>query len=622
MLLFCHNILAGQKNAVTFERDVITLGRGSHNQLVLDSPLVAFDAAKLEKVDGQWHVTSLGNNGCVIDGQPMARGTQRSLAGVNRIELFPFEISFAEKIQPRDPKESSEKIATDLVCRIHRRLLALMDIETDDIDRRDNVEYQLNLEHSIEKLATEEQLNSRDQDSLVRFIAGQSVKQSLIESVFGNQGTGLGELSNQGASWSLLVSAVPHRERDLLDIVERIGSEMNLYAIDDLSQQMNIIDKQFEQVWASECKVLVPDMLLYLALRSLKKQIKDIVFGYGPLEDLLRIPTISEIMVVNSDHIFIEKKGVVEDSGRCFVSDDVTLSVIDRIVSKVGRRIDKSQPLVDARLLDGSRVNAVIPPLAVSGPCITIRKFPHQRYRIDDLIGCNAVTTAAAEFLRACVLARRNILISGGTGTGKTTLLNCLADFIPQKERIVTIEDTAELQISKQHVVRLEVKQANAEGNGAYTIHDLVKNSLRMRPDRIIIGECRGGEALDMLQAMNTGHEGSLTTIHANSPKDVQLRLEVMVRTAADLPVESIHRQIASAVDLVVQLTRCRDGRRRITQITEVVGLDSLGGGVRMKDLFHLETRKDSEELVPTGCLPTFIENLLRSGYDLEHFYC
>ncbi len=242
--------------------------------------------------------------------------------------------------------------------------------------------------------------------------------------------------------------------------------------------------------------------------------------------------------------------------------------------------------------------------------------------RIDSLIACGALTESASEFLKACVLSRRNILISGGTGTGKTTLLNCLTDFIPHKERIVTIEDTAELQINKDHVVRLEVKQANVEGAGAYTIHDLVKNSLRMRPDRIIVGECRGGEALDMLQAMNTGHEGSLTTIHANTPHDVQLRLEVMVRTAADLPVESIHRQIASAVDLIVQLTRCRDGRRRVTQITEVVGMDDVAGGVRMKDLFHLEGEEGHEQLVPTGHLPTFTDRLLSCGYDLGNFYC
>lgn len=624
MLLLCHNVLAGQKNAITLNREIITVGRGNHNHVVLDSPLVAFEAAELKRIDGKWHITSLGKNGCVVDGQPIGRGMQRSLDGAKCIELFPFEITIedSDSTSGRNSKDPNEFATSQLLCVLHRNLLALMDIETDDAERRDNAEYQLNLEHAIEKLADDESITQPEKKDLVRYIAGQSVRQSLIEFAFGNSTQQYNELTSQKAGWSRLVSSVSHREQDLQELVSRIVNQIKLNSSQDLSKQMDLVERHFEDAWKEECSQLLPDLLLYLAMRSLKKQIKDIVFGYGPLEDLLRIPTISEIMVVDRDHIFIEKHGVVEDSGRRFVSDDVTLSVIDRIVSKVGRRIDKSQPLVDARLLDGSRVNAVIPPLAVSGPCITIRKFPLNRLKIDSLIQREALTASAAEFLKACVLARRNILISGGTGTGKTTLLNCLTDFIPGKERIVTIEDTAELQITKEHVVRLEVKQANAEGNGAYTIHDLVKNSLRMRPDRIIVGECRGGEALDMLQAMNTGHEGSLTTIHANSPQDVQLRLEVMVRTSADLPVESIHRQIASAVDLIVQLTRCRNGRRRITQITEVVGMDTMGGGVRMKDLFHLEGTEGSEQLVPTGCLPIFTEQLLTAGYDLENFYC
>jgi len=278
--------------------------------------------------------------------------------------------------------------------------------------------------------------------------------------------------------------------------------------------------------------------------------------------------------------------------------------------------------LVDARLSDGSRVNAIIPPLAVSGPCLTIRKFPARRLLVDDLIEKGALTRAVAGFLRAAVVSRRNILISGGTGTGKTTLLNCLSDFIPDKERVVTIEDTAELQLTKEHVVRLETRESNVEGAGAYTIRDLVKNALRMRPDRIVVGECRGPEALDMLQAMNTGHDGSMTTIHANNAEDVVLRLEVLVQMAADLPIHSIHRQIASALDLIVQLTRMRDGRRVISQVTEVVGIDGPEADVVTKDLFLLQTRDGRDELGPTGILPTFMEELIDSGLvHLESFY-
>ena len=622
MMLLCHNVLAGQRSAITLTGDTITIGRGSHNQLVLDSPLVGYEAAVLHRENKTWRLQSLGKNGCKVGDVQVGRGSETILADNRRIELFPFEITLEDSTDGKRMSDPNDERSSVLLCEIHRRLLSLMDIETDDAERRDNPEYQLNLEHMIEQLAIEESIAEPASADLVRYVAGQSVRQALIEAVFercGNQPSGL---SVESIGWSRFVSAVSHRERDLDDVVERISDQIELYVPHDLSEQMDIIDQKFDPAWELASNELLHDFLLYLAMRSLKKQVKDIVFGYGPLEDLLRIPTISEIMVVDRNHIFIEKRGVVEDSGRRFVSDDVTLAVIDRIVSKVGRRIDKSQPLVDARLLDGSRVNAIIPPLAVSGPCITIRKFPLNRMKVDSLVACGAITESVSEFLKACVLSRRNILISGGTGTGKTTLLNCLTDFIPAKERIVTIEDTAELQINKEHVVRLEVKQANVEGAGAYTIHDLVKNSLRMRPDRIIVGECRGGEALDMLQAMNTGHEGSLTTIHANTPHDVQLRLEVMVRTAADLPVDSIHRQIASAVDLIVQLTRCRDGRRRVTQITEVVGMDSMAGGVRMKDLFHLEGEDGQEQLVPTGHLPTFTDRLLNVGYDLGNFYC
>ena len=287
-----------------------------------------------------------------------------------------------------------------------------------------------------------------------------------------------------------------------------------------------------------------------------------------------------------------------------------------------GRRIDKSTPLVDARLVDGSRVNAVIAPIAVSGPCLTIRKFPLRRLTVDDLVALDSLPAFVADFLRAAVIARKSIVISGGTGSGKTTLLNCLAEYIPEKERVITIEDTAELQIHKEHVARLETKKANIEGAGAYEIRDLVKNALRMRPDRIVVGECRGGEALDMLQAMNTGHEGSLTTIHANSPADIVLRLEVMVQSAARLPIESIHRQIGSAIDLIVHIERTPGGKRRVCRIAELLGYDETFGGVRMKDLFTTESTGDDASLLPTGRLPTFMGDLLdRKDIRLETFY-
>ena len=354
------------------------------------------------------------------------------------------------------------------------------------------------------------------------------------------------------------------------------------------AERIEKLDTHFWQAWSAAAPRIHPQFVRYVALRNLKKEIKNIVFGYGPLEDLLRLPIVSEIMVVDREHIFVERNGVLQDSGRRFVSDEAIESIIQRIVSRVGRRIDKSQPLVDARLRDGSRVNAVISPIAVSGPCLTVRKFPANKLHIRDLIAKGSMSPTLAQFLRGIVLSHRNIIVSGGTGTGKTTLLNCLSDFIPDAERVVTVEDTAELRLSGDHVVRLETKDANVEGRGEYTIRDLVKNALRMRPDRIVVGECRGAEALDMLQAMNTGHDGSLTTVHANNARDAMLRLEVLVQTAADLPLDSIRRQIAAAVDVVVQLTRLRDGRRCITQVAEILDVNPRTGQIETRELFRL----------------------------------
>ncbi len=324
-------------------------------------------------------------------------------------------------------------------------------------------------------------------------------------------------------------------------------------------------------------------------------------------------------MVVGREQIYVERGGVIEKSGRRFISDKVTELIIERIVSQVGRRIDKSQPLVDARLPDGSRVNAIIPPLAVKGPCLTVRKFPLQRLTMDDLIEMESVTRAAAMFLRGCVVDRRNIVVSGGTGSGKTTLMNVLSGFIPYKERIITIEDTMELRLHQEHVVTLETKPANVEGAGQYTVRDLVKNALRMRPDRIIVGECRGPEALDMIQAMNTGHDGSMTTIHANSSREVIERLEVLILMAADLPIYSIHRQLVTAINVIAHISRLPGGRRAITQVSEVLRIDPDSKEIVILDIFNF---RNGVSLEPTGYLPSFVESLIEKELlDLEFLY-
>lgn len=355
---------------------------------------------------------------------------------------------------------------------------------------------------------------------------------------------------------------------------------------------------------------------------QLFKDILDELLGYGPIQPLLEDDTISEIMVNGPKKIYVERKGQLVKVPITFEDDAHLIRIIERIVLPLGRRIDADNPTVDARLPDGSRVNAVVPPVAIDGPILTIRKFRKDKLTIAQLIEYGSLTQHMADFLRACVLARLNIIISGGTGSGKTTLLNALSGFIPENERIVTIEDAAELQLQQDHVVRMETKHGGEDGRGERTIRDLVRNALRMRPDRIVVGEVRGGEALDMLQAMNTGHDGSLTTLHANSPRDAISRLETMVlMSGMDLPLKVVRQQISSAVDLIVQQTRLRDGSRRITAVTEVAGME--GDTVVLTDIFKFEqTGVDEDgkikgEMKPTGIRPLFYPRLEAAGLKL-----
>ncbi len=350
--------------------------------------------------------------------------------------------------------------------------------------------------------------------------------------------------------------------------------------------------------------------------------VADEVIGYGPIGPYLRDPTVSEVMVNGWNQIYIERKGKLIETDTRYKDDAAVLRAVDNIVLPLGRKIDRTQPLVDARLPDGSRVNAIIPPCALNGPTVTIRKFPAKRLTVEDLIGFGSLTQPTAEFLRACVAARLNIIVSGGTGSGKTTLLNVISSFIPTDERICTVEDSAELQLNQPHVVRLETAPAMPDGTGIVTIRDLVRNALRMRPERIIVGEVRGGEALDMLQAMNTGHDGSLATVHANSPRDAVARLETLVLMAGfDLPVRVIRSQIASAVNLIVQQERMRDGSRKITRVTELQGLE--GENVVLQDIFLFQALAVSESdkvegtLKPTGIRPNFSTRLDKAGFRL-----
>jgi pilus assembly protein CpaF len=356
--------------------------------------------------------------------------------------------------------------------------------------------------------------------------------------------------------------------------------------------------------------------------KEIFSQVFDDLLGFGPIQVLLDDPDISEIMVNGPKKIFIEKKGKLTKSNVVFDDDDHVIRIIDRIILPLGRRVDWDSPTVDARLPDGSRVNAVVRPVSIDGPSITIRKFRKDKLQAEDLINFGSITHQMADFLEACVKARFNVVVSGGTGSGKTTLLNVLSGFIPENERIITIEDAAELQLQQDHVMRMETKAANADGLHAVSIRELVKNSLRMRPDRIVVGEVRGGEALDMLQAMNTGHDGSLTTVHSNSPRDALSRLETLVLMAGmDLPLKVVRQQISSAVDLIVQQTRLKDGQRKVTAVTEVAGME--GDMVVLSDIFKFsqtgvtQDGKVIGELNATGIRPNFTPRLEAAGFKL-----
>jgi pilus assembly protein CpaF len=407
--------------------------------------------------------------------------------------------------------------------------------------------------------------------------------------------------------------ATPARDT-FFELKERIQDKL----IAELDPQMDIsqtdevrrtIEDMYDQILAQEAIILTRQ-----ERQRLFEQIVAEILGYGPLEPLLADESITEIMVNGCQKVYIERQGRIERTNLGFESDDHLMRIIDRIVSPLGRRIDESSPYVDARLPDGSRVNAIIPPLALNGPTLTIRKFSKVPLTIDDLMRFGTITPEAIEFLKACVISRLNVIVSGGTGSGKTTLLNVLSSFIPNDERIITVENAAELQLRQEHVVTLESRPPNIEGKGEVTIRDLVVNCLRMRPDRIVVGECRSGEALDMLQAMNTGHDGSLTTLHSNSPRDTLARLETMVLMAGmDLPVRAIREQIASAVDLIVHKERMRDGSRKVVSITEVQGME--GDVIVMSDIFGFEQQgieggRVIGRLKPTGIRPKFVERI------------
>ena len=626
MKVWYNKISESRRSLVEVPGSEISIGRDPGNSVVLSSPLVSRHHATVRILDGKLHLENLGLNSCVVGDTEVLGGQSAMFDPGTKVRIWPFTLTFeAEKaatITRAELEAHLRSIMADLELRIHRKLLERLDLYEFETVRASDTESILLLENNVEDVCRELNVFGRENEPLVEEITGLVLRDHLVNQIIMETGADeyfdLASLTTN--EFDVPATLVPEREAELHALLQFVRDRLKLAECRDVSDQVHRVESRFNEVFHLVRPHLHHELRKYLILRTLKKDLKDTIYGFGPLQDLLRAPTVTEIMVVGRDQIYVERDGVIERSGRRFISDKVTEAIIERIVAQVGRRIDKSQPLVDARLPDGSRVNAIIPPLAVKGPCLTVRRFPVQRLTMDDLIELESVTRAAATFLRACVIDHRNILVSGGTGTGKTTLLNVLSSFIPFKERIVTIEDTMELRLHQEHVVSLETKPPNVEGTGEYTIRDLVRNALRMRPDRVIVGECRGPEALDMIQAMNTGHDGSMTTVHANSAREVIERLDVLVLMAADLPVSSIHRQLVSALDVIVHISRMPGGRRVVTQISEVTRVDPDNNhDVLITDIFNY---RNGASLEPTGYLPSFVDSLIEKQLlELEFLY-
>jgi Flp pilus assembly CpaF family ATPase/pSer/pThr/pTyr-binding forkhead associated (FHA) protein len=630
MIIWYNHISESKQNHCEIDSENVSIGRHRDNDIVLSNPGVALYAAVVSRNEnGVWELSAFGINGVQIDGNRIENGQTVSLPPNGAFRIFPYDIVVdvpkEETISSKKRFGYYEREVADIVYNIHGELLIRMKQEGhgESGNTKLSDQYLIKIEEHIEGIINEQKFINHDKPEIVLYAAGMCVRDTVYDVLASDRSKGFSPFQEKN-HWSRIFTAIPNMEDELKRAAQHVLIVLKIDTINDYEGKLLHVEEHFYECWEelSKSNVIRFNLIEYLCVRYFKKTIKDILFGYGPLEDLIRMPIISEIMVVNSDKIYIEKAGKLQNSRRRFVSDEVTITIIKRIVSKVNRHIDKSTPLVDARLNDGSRVNAIIDPLAVSGPCLTIRKFPETRIKVEDLVRIGSLTVQAAEFLQASVVNRRNIIVSGGTGSGKTTLLNCLGDYIPDNERIITIEDTAELNLKKDHLVRLETRESNIEGKGAYTIRDLVRNALRMRPDRIIVGECRGAETLDMLQAMNTGHDGSLTTIHANSAEDVVLRLEVLVQIAADLPISSIHQQIVSAIDLVVQLKRLKNGRRCVSQIAEVAGIDPPTKRIVLRNLYLLDGDADEALLTPTGSLPSYMNVLMeRNLIQLNNFF-
>lgn len=609
---------AATRQSVNVDADPITIGRDDTNTIALKSPFVAKTHAQIFRKGNQLFAEALCRSGTRVANREIDPGKPVRIdfgdeIQVGQFTLAPVRAQAQSQSDLSDAQLQQQLMAFEQV--VHSELLERLNLRvTGSINKNDQQFVDAMLTHLDELLRLQIA-------NLPTALLEHTVKTHLHRLVMAEvvrQAQGKLQTDYRAADDRLLD---PRAEQMIVELVTSMVDMMPLlFDPTAVSEDLQVAEEAFPDLFKQELPNLPADLKAYVVRRTVAKDIQDVLLGFGPLTDLLQMPSVSEVMVVGKDRIYVEKNGVIQATTRSFFSDEVLLSIIERILTPVGRRVDTSTPMVDARLPDGSRVNAVIHPLSLVGPCLTIRKFGYMPFTMDDLIDRDSVSEQVASFLQGCIIGRSNILIAGGTGSGKTTLLNVLSAYARPTERILTVEESAELQLPQPHVVRLEGRPANAEGRGEYSIRELVRNALRMRPDRIIVGEVRGPEAMDMLQAMNTGHDGSLSTIHANTPYDAMKRLETLVLMAVDMPVRAIREQIVSAVDLVVQATRFSDGRRRITHVSEVIEIDRETHEIITQDIFTLKDGKQSR-LRHTGYIPTFAEDFIHRGcFDVEVF--
>ena len=599
------------RTTLNIDADPVLVGRDDDCDIVLRGAFVARKHAQISRDGNQFYVENLGNSGTRVANREVTHGQRQRIDFGDEIQIAQYSIALVRpgrKASLSDDRYELQKRLVAFEQDVHAQLLERLNLRvTGHMNKQDEAYVEQTMQQLDEVL--DARIAKMDGPLILHTLYTHLHRLTIAEVVRQCQGKVQTEYD---ASDTRMLD--PERERQVAELVTSIVDMMPLlFDPTSVKEDLTVAEEAFEDLFAQMVQSISKTLRAYIVKRTVAKDLHDIMFGLGPLQDLLEMANVSEIMVVGKEHIYVEKNGVIQPTTRSFFSDDVLLSVIERILTPVGRRVDTSTPLVDARLSDGSRVNAIIPPLSLVGPCLTIRKFGWIPFTIDDLINRGSLSEQTAVFLQSCVVGRMNIIISGGTGSGKTTLLNVLSAYARPTERIITIEESAELRLPQPHVVSLEGREAHSEGRGEYTIRELVRNALRMRPDRIVVGEVRGAEALDMLQAMNTGHDGSLSTLHSNTPLDAMKRLETLVLMAVDMPIRAIREQIVTAVDLIVQIARFSDGRRRVTHISEVVEINPNTGEIHLEDIFVLRD-EEQDRLRHTGYLPTSAPQLIERG--------